>query len=91
MAHANEKGSYDLIPNTAYFDFDDLEWSNDFHRYQEIVCMVLMIIGIALKIMGVNVPKKAIIHMVFWINIIMSIPKVFERTNRYGIDYIAYI
>ena len=53
--------------------------------------MALMIIGIMLKVTKVNIPKKGVIHMVFWLNTILSIPKVFEYTNRYGVDYIAYI
>jgi hypothetical protein len=91
LATINEKGNPELIRNTAYFNLEDLEWSREFHQLQNNICMALMIIGMMLKVTKVNIPKKGVIHMVFWLNTILSIPKVFEYTNRYGIDYIAYI
>ena len=91
LAHVNEKGSAELIPNTAYFDFADLDWSQMLHDNQEKLCFIVTLIGIGLKVANINLPKKVVIHMVFWTNFIMSIPKVFELTNRYGIDYIAYL
>lgn len=50
-----------------------------------------MLTGIILKIFNFRISKKWLVQIVFWVNTILSIPKVFDIENRAGIDYIAYI
>jgi len=55
------------------------------------VCSGVLVIGLILYVFGIQLPQPAMLSFIFFVNIILSIPELFELTNRFGIDYVAYL
>lgn len=95
LAHTNEKGNPDAIPHQIFKDFENMEDSRVTRKRLDSVCKVIMEVGIIVSMCfwgkDIKIPMKFIIWLVFILNTLLCYPALVEQTERYGIDYVAYI
>jgi len=53
--------------------------------------MGILVLAVLLNVSGISLPKGTVLTFVFCINSALSVPSIFELTQRWGIDYVAYL
>ena len=90
LAHVNEHACFDCH-GRAFVDFTDMPWAHNLHQSMENASEALLWIGILLYLTGYKFQQNTVLLFVVLVNFSLSLPYVSEISNRYGVDYVAYI
>jgi len=70
---------------------NDFSFSKQFRDNEFKLADRIMYIGVILNALGIIIPRNIVLVAAFWTNLAMASMYTFEWTQRYGIDYIAYL
>lgn len=91
LAHVNEKANPQWIPHISFWDLNDFGFSTTFRHYEFMIADYLLKLGVFLYAFGILLPRSVVLVFAFWTNLGIASMYTFEYTQRYGIDYIAYL
>ena len=92
LAYSNHRGNHEIGgPNSALFDYSDIEFSKDTRTMIDNICDLILVAGVLLYLLGYNFNQRAVLMFCFIMNILLGLYKLVELDLRYGIDYIAYL
>lgn len=91
LAHVNEKGGNFDNTDISYFDFSDFPWCRNYHDAIKNASELVLWIGVLLFLIGYKIEQNNITYLIIVLNIALSVPYLAEVSNRYGVDYVAYI